>query len=394
MNELKQAIIQSAKKIEEYIIQTRRHIHKHPETSFEEEKTATFIEEELTKIGLEPIRIAKTGIMCIIEGKSGDGTIALRADIDALNIQEENEKEYKSQNPGKMHACGHDGHTAALLGAAHVLVQFKDKIKGKIKLIFQPAEEGGGGGKIIVDEGHLNDVDEIFGIHLWQELPAGTIGLRKGGFLASADEFTITITGKGGHAASPHLSIDPTSVLIDIYNALQKLISREINPFADVVLTTPVLIGSDAFNVIPTKAAIKGTLRTYDSEIRSYILERMETIIKGYAKAWRCTGGMTLDKISYPPLINHDESVDKAKKILSELDEVQSVDPSLGGEDFAFYLQKTKGAFLALGIKNEEKGVGLYPHHHPKFDIDEEVLWKATAIYSLLGLSNTFIKSE
>ncbi|MHA1993659.1 MAG: M20 metallopeptidase family protein [Candidatus Hodarchaeales archaeon] len=356
--ELKQILIQEAKEIESYVIKTRRYVHQHPETAFEEIKTQDFIEAELKNIGYETIRVARTGVVGILNGENPGQTIALRADTDALNLTEENDVEYASKFPGKMHACGHDAHTAMLLGAAKLIFKHRADLSGTLKLFFQPAEEGGGGGKLICDEGHLDNVDRIFGIHVWRELEAGLIGLRKGGMLASADAFTVIITGKGGHAAAPHQAIDPTAVLVDIYNALQKIVSREIDPFCDVIMTTPVMQGSDAFNVIP-----------------------------GEAKLMIFNEG---DMIPYPPLINDAQTIDEISRILegTKLKYV-SMDPSMGGEDFAFYLQKTKGAFLTLGIYNEEKGI-TSPHHHPQFDVDEAVLWKGTALYSILAFYQFF----
>lgn len=390
--ELKQTFIREAKALESYVIDTRRHIHMYPETSYEEEKTASFIEEELQKIGYQTQRIAKTGVLSILRGTENGKTVALRADIDALNVTEENDLPYSSKIPGKMHACGHDAHVAMLLGAAKILFKYKKHLHGTLKIIFQPAEEGGAGGQKIVKEGHLDDVDIIFGIHVWHELPAGTIGTRKGPMMASADDFIVTIKGKGGHAAAPHQAIDPTAVLADIYNALQKLISREIDPFANAVLTAPMMDGSTAFNVIPPQVTLKGTFRTMNPEVRRHIIKRIEEIVHGYSQAWRCEGKVKFGIIaSYPPLINDIQAVDDLTMILQDLDTVTEMQPTMGGEDFAFYLEKTKGAFMGLGIQNKEKGVGIYPHHHPKFDMDESILWKGTAIHALLGFYSLFI---
>ena len=390
-SELKDTIIQEAKTLGSYVIKARRHIHKFPETSYEEIKTREFIESELHEIGYETIRVARTGVIATINQDSDGKVIALRADMDALNLEEENTVEYRSQIPGKMHACGHDSHVAMLLGAAKIIYKYKEQLPGPIKLIFQPAEEGGGGGKLITDEGHLKNVDRIYGIHVWRELESGLIGVRKGGFLASADEFGVTITGKGGHAAAPHQAIDPTAVLMDIYNALQKIVTREIDPFENVIITTPMLEGSDAHNIIPTTAKLTGTFRTMNTDVRNHILRRIPEIVEGYSKAWRCDGIVNFNEenmVAYPPLVNDNQAVDDIKKILSETElEVVDVDPSMGGEDFAFYIQEVKGAFLALGIFNEEKGITA-PHHHPRFQVDEEILWKGTAVYSLLALFN------
>ena len=387
--ELKQKLIKESKSLESYIIDTRRHIHMHPETGFEEVETAKFIEKELHNIGYTTEKVAKTGIIATLDtGKEGL-VVALRADMDALNVSEENDVPYKSKNPGKMHACGHDSHVAMLLGAAKILFDNKEYLSGTIKLIFQPAEEGGGGGKMIVEEGHFDNIDAVFGIHVWRELPSGSIGTRKGPMLASANQFKITISGKGGHAAAPHQTIDPTAVLMDIYNALQKIISREIDPFEPRVLTTPQFEGSNAHNIIPETATLEGTFRTMNNEVRDHIIKRIEEIVVGYSKAWRCIGKVEFDPISYPPLINDADTVDEVIDILADFEKVKIMAPSMGGEDFAFYLQKTKGAFLTLGIYNEEKGI-TYPHHHSKFRVDESTLWKGTATYSILGFYSLF----
>lgn len=386
---LQNIIINKAKELSSYIIEKRRHLHMNPETAFEEYETQAFIEKELQKIGYETKKIAKTGVLAILEGKEHGLTIGLRADIDALNVQEENEVEYKSRNKGKMHACGHDAHTAMLLGAAKIIYEHKDKLVGKIKLIFQPAEEGDGGGKIVTEEGILDDVDYVYGLHVWGDNDAGKIETRVGPFLASSDSFIITVTGKGGHAASPHETFDPTSVLVDIYNALQKIISREIDPLEHVVLSSPRLSGSDAHNIIPARAVLEGTFRTFNEEVREHIINRLIEVAEGYSKAWRCKAEIKFHDPAYPPVVNDEEAVELAKKVLSALDNVGEAKMTMGGEDFAYYVKKTKGAFITLGIRNEEKGITA-PHHHPKFDVDESVLWKGTAIYALLGFLNSF----
>ena len=393
-SEFKQILIKESKDMEEYVIEKRRHFHMYPETGFEEFKTSAYLLEELTKIGYEVIKTAGTGLIAILDSGKGGKVIALRADIDALNVTEENDKPYCSRIPGKMHACGHDAHTAMLLTAANIIYKHKDKLTGKLKLIFQPAEEGGGGAKRIVEEGHIDDVDQIFGIHVWREQPAGVIATRKGPFLASADQFQIEIKGKGGHAASPHQTFDPTAVMVDIYNAIQKIVSREIDPLDKVVISIPMLEGSDAHNIIPNIAKMEGTFRTFSNEVREFILKRMQEIIEGYSHAWRCEGTFkyAIDGVYYPPTINDDESVEDVIKILEPLDKVENVDLTMGGEDFAFYLNKTKGAFIALGLYNEEKGI-IHPHHHSKFDVDEDILWKGAAIYSILAFYDLF-KSE
>jgi amidohydrolase len=391
--EFKQQLISEAKELESYVIEKRRHFHMYPETGFEEVKTSALIDEELRNIGYDIQKTAVTGIIASFDSGKEGRTIALRADIDALNVTEESDKPYCSKIPGKMHACGHDAHTAMLLGAAKIIYKNKDRLTGKVKLVFQPAEEGGGGAKRIVEEGHIDDVDQIFGIHVWREGESGVIGTRKGPFLASADQFIIEIKGKGGHAASPEQTFDPTAVLADIYNAIQKIVSREIDPLKKAVISIPMIEGSNAHNIIPTIAKMQGTFRTFNNDVRAHILKRMREIVKGYSHAWRCEGKIQYEigGIYYPPTINNEESVDDLIEILQPLDEVKEADMTMGGEDFAFYLKKTKGAFISLGLYNEEKGI-IHPHHHPKFDVDEDILWKGTAIYSLLAFYNLFKK--
>lgn len=378
-------IVELAKQLEPYIIERRRDFHMYPEIKFEEFRTSQIVEEELKKLGYEVVRAAGTGVIGILRGRSREGkTVALRADMDALPIQEENDVPYKSRVPGKMHACGHDAHTAMLLGAARILAEIKDHLKGTVKLIFQPGEEGGAGAKKIVEEGHLDDVDAIFGIHVWAQLPSGVIATRKGPIMASSDGFIIRIKGKGGHAAYPHLTNDPTNPAIDIYNALQKIVSRNVNPLSPLVITTPVIKASQGYNVIPEVVEIEGTLRTFDMELRNKVMARIEKIVKFYSKAWDCEGTIELLRIPYPPTVNDPKLTEFVMEVAKKLGPVIEVEPTMGAEDFAFYLQKVPGVFIFLGIRNEEKGI-VHPHHHPKFDVDESVLWKGTALYSLLA---------
>ena len=378
-------IIELAKQLEPYIIEKRRDFHMYPEIRFEEVRTSQIVEEELKKFGYEVIRTAGTGVIGILRGgNKGGKTVALRADMDALPIQEENDVPYKSKVPGKMHACGHDAHTAMLLGAARILAEIKDNLEGTVKLIFQPGEEGGAGAKSIVEEGHLDDVDAIFGIHVWAQLPSGVIATRKGPIMASSDGYVIRIKGKGGHAAYPHLANDPTNPATDIYNALQKIVSRNVNPFSPLVVTTPVIKASHEYNVIPGVVEIKGTLRTFDMELRNKVMTRIKKIVEFYSKAWDCEGTIELFRIPYPPTVNDPKLAEFVMEIAKKLGSVVEAEPTMGAEDFAFYLQKAPGVFIFLGIRNEEKGI-VYPHHHPKFDVDESVLWKGTAMYSLLA---------
>lgn len=373
-----------AKELEPYIVKVRRDLHQHPELRFEEFRTSQFVEEELGSLGFKVFKAAQTGVVGVIEGSEKGKTVALRADMDALPVEEENDVPYKSKVPGKMHACGHDAHTAMLLASAKILAEVKDNIRGKVKLIFQPAEEGGAGAKKVVDEGHLNDVDAIFGIHVWAHLPSGVIATRRGPFMASSDGYVIKIKGKGGHAASPHLAIDPTNPASDIYNALQKVVTRYVNPLHPVVISTPVIKGSNGYNVIPDEVEITGTLRTFDMELRDKVIGKIGDIVKYYSKAWDCEGSFELFRVSYPPTVNTPEFADFVMNVAKAIGPVTEAEMTMGAEDFAFYLQKVPGAFIFLGIRNEERGI-IYPHHHPKFNVDESVLWEGAALYALLA---------
>jgi amidohydrolase len=348
----------------------------HPELKYEEERTSRIVEEHLRGWGYSIKRVG-TGIIADIG--EGEKTIALRADMDALPVQEENDVPYKSRIPGKMHACGHDAHTAMLLGAAKIIAEHREELTGRVRLIFQPAEEGGNGAVKMIEGGALEGVDAIFGFHVWHELPRGIIGIRDGPFLAGAGFFEAKIMGRGGHGASPHETVDPIPIAAETILALQTVVSRNINPIETGVVSVTAIHGGTTFNVIPEEVEMKGTFRYYRPEIGELIKRRMVEIIDGIATTHGASAEFSINDL-VPPTINDQKMADFARRVADKYGlKHGDVAMSMGAEDFAYYLQRVPGAFLALGIYNEEKGI-VYPHHHPKFDVDEEVLYLGTAM--------------
>lgn len=358
------------------LLRWRRHIHSHPELSWQELQTTQYIIDELAKMGIASIeRPLKTGLVAIIENGKGK-TIALRADIDALPISEQNTCEYKSQNDGVMHACGHDVHTTCLLGAAKYLVENKDKWKGTIKLIFQPSEEKQpSGAEAMIKAGVLKSVESIIGLHVTPELEVGKLGFRAGHFMASADEIYMTVIGKGGHGASPHLCIDPIVLSAHIILALQNLVSRYADPKTPTVLTFGDIHGYGATNIIPEKVELKGTLRTFDEKWRKEAQQKIKDIAQGIAKSFG--GDCIVDIPEGVPFVNNDSSLtDKisnvAKKMLGT-ENVVEMPIRMGAEDFSFYGHHCPASFFRLGTGNDKKGTTITVHN-PKFDIDEDAL--------------------
>lgn len=356
----------------------RHHIHSHPELSFTEKNTCAYVSARLTEMGITNQAImAETGIVALIEGKNpGKRCIALRADMDALPIQEENNTTYRSQNDGIMHACGHDVHTSCLLGAAHILNDTKDELEGTIKLIFQPGEEKHpGGASIMIKDGALDNPkpDAIFALHVYPHLPTGTTGFRAGQYMASADEIYITIEGKGGHAALPHQTIDPIAISALVITGLQQVISRKGNPLIPSVLTFGKIAGGFATNVIPGKVEILGTFRTMDEkwryEAHKWIKEFTEQTCAAYgAKA------IVEIPVGYPSLFNDPALTNLARGWAEEYvgtDNVHELDMRMAGEDFSFYTHHVPGCFFRIGTNKDNKEF-LAPVHNARFDINEE----------------------
>ena len=361
------------------VISIRRKIHMHPELGFQEFKTSSLVENYLRELEIEvKTNVAKTGVVGILRGKGDSRTILLRADMDALPIEELNEVQYKSRSPGIMHACGHDGHVAMLLVAAKVLSCHRNELKGNVKFVFQPSEEKSPGGAIkMIEEGVLENphVDYAFGIHLGNMFERGTIALREGIFMAEADSFKIIIDGIGGHGAYPHTSVDPIVIASNVVLSLQTLVSREINPINPVVVTVGKINSGDVFNVIPEKAELLGTVRTLDKDIAEDMPVRIERIVKNIAEAYRGSAKLEYD-FGYPPLVNHAEESKFVKKIAELIigrDKIIEAPISMGGEDMAYFLEKVPGAFFWLGSMNKEKGFDKL-FHSQYFDFDESVL--------------------
>jgi len=374
-------VVSLARSIHSRVVEWRRDFHAHPELGYEEHRTSRIVEEELKRLGYQTVRVAGTGVIGIIG--SGEPVVALRADMDALPIQEENDVPYKSRIPGKMHACGHDAHTAMLLGAAHILKQI-NKPKGTIKLIFQPAEEIGTGGDEVVKSGAVDDVQAFFGLHVWPFFPTGVVGIKEGPLLASCDDFKIRIKGKGGHPSAPNHSIDPIAVAVDMVNAFQKIASREVDPVEPFVISVTSIQAGNTYNVIPEEGTIMGTIRAVSEETREFALKRLQEIARKYADGMRCSIDFEILD-SMPPTINDPELARFAREVLQGFRIVDIPKPVMGSEDFSFYSRVAPGLYLVLGTGNEEKGT-TFPNHHPRFDIDEDALWVGTAVYAILGL--------
>ena len=371
------------KALKESIISTRRDIHQHPELAFDEHRTAELVANRLQSLGIEvQTGVGKTGVVGILKGNGSGKTIALRADMDALPMQEINDIPYKSQNDGVMHACGHDGHTAMLLGAAEALSQKTDTLNGTVKFLFQPAEEGQGGARYMIEDGALDGVDEVYGIHLWNYQEYGTVGVKPGPILAAADLFEITVHGKGGHGAAPQGTKDAVVIASHLVQTLQTIVSRNTNPIESTVVTIGQINGGYNFNIIADTVTMKGTSRAYTEENRQLIKTRMAEIIKGTEQIFDCTIDFDYED-GYPPTVNHPEESEKlltaARQIVG--DGAGAPYLSMGGEDFSYFLQKVPGCFFLVGSAPQDHELLSVPHHCSHFDIDERALLVGSSVY-------------
>ncbi|KAB8317212.1 amidohydrolase [Tolypothrix campylonemoides VB511288] len=370
----------SIRSLQPQLVEWRRGFHQKPELGFQEKLTAQFVSQKLQEWGIEhQTGIAETGIVATIHGNnSTQKVLAIRADMDALPIQELNEVPYCSQHDGVMHACGHDGHTAIALGTAYYLQQNRDTFGGTVKIIFQPAEEGPGGAKPMIEAGVLKnpDVDAIIGLHLWNNLPLGTIGVRAGALMAAVELFRCTVLGKGGHGAMPHQTIDSIVVAAQIINALQTIVARNVNPIDSAVVTVGELHAGTAENVIADTAWMRGTVRYFNPELKGLFHQRVEQIIAGICQSHGAKYDLDYWSL-YPPVINDASIAELVRSVAQEVVETPvGVVPecqTMGGEDMSYFLQEVPGCYFFLGSANPEKGLA-YPHHHPRFDFDETVL--------------------
>lgn len=380
-------VIKKTEEVETYIIKCRRDLHQAPEVGLNLPNTAAYVSNELKNMGIEfRENVGVSGIVGLIRGNEEGKTIALRADMDALPIKEETGLEFASDN-GNMHACGHDAHTAILLGVSKILNENKDKIKGNVKLIFQPAEEGPGGAELMLNEGAFENpkVDAILGLHvgnLMKGLKKGAIVVSYDNMMACLDRFKLKLIGKGCHGAYPETGVDPVVMTGNFLAVIQTIVSREIAATDNAVITVGKINGGQAYNIIPNFIELEGTVRAVDQNIREYLAKRLEEIAKGISETMR--GSYEFEyTFGYPPLVNDEEFtklfVNSAKKIISEEDIITMKKPVMGGEDMAYFLNEVPGTFFFVNNPQEVEGQ-CYPHHNSKFDIDESILSRAAAL--------------
>lgn len=377
-------IIEHAEELFPYTQALRRDFHTHPELGFEEIRTAGIVARELQELGIEiTTGVGKTGVVALIEGPEPGPVVLARVDMDALPIEEDSEAEYASQTPGVMHACGHDGHTAIGLTVAKMLVARQNELKGTVKLVFQPAEEGLGGAELMVAEGVLENPrpDCSLSVHVWNEKPIGWIGATSGPAMAASETFYVKITGKGGHGAAPHLSIDPLLASAQAVTALQSIVARNVPPMDTAVVSVTSLHSGTTFNVIPQTAEFSGTIRTFNPEVREMVLKRFVEVVEGVVQASNCTAEIELESIT-PAVINDAELAARIQKLAKEMypeAHISTDERTMGSEDMAFMMDDIPGFYMFIGSSNAEKGLDA-KHHHPKFDIDEAALSRGAAL--------------
>ncbi|MBK9127355.1 MAG: amidohydrolase [Phycisphaerales bacterium] len=384
-------LLADARALDATLLHWRRHLHAHPELSGHEANTATYVAAALREMGLEPReRVGGMYGLTVDLGPAGGPCVALRADMDALPIQEQTGLPYASRTPGVMHACGHDAHTAMLLGAARLLSARRGELARPVRLIFQPAEEQPpGGAKPMIDAGVLDGVERVYGLHIWSEMPVGTLGTRAGVFMASTDELDIVIRGRGGHAAMPQQCVDPIVAASQVVVALQSITSRSIAMTDSAVVSITQFNGGTASNIIPEEVRLAGTVRTLSEATRAAVLRRLREIVEGVARAHGAEARVEVGA-GYPALVNDAAAVESALRAARGLgiasESILQLAAQGGGEDFAYYARRVPSAFVFLGARNEAKGC-VFAHHHPRFNIDEDALPLGAALLAALALS-------
>lgn len=368
----------------EFTRSVRRDLHRNPELGFQEIRTAEVVAKELAQLGMEvSTGIAKTGVTAVLEGAQIKPRVLLRFDMDALPIQEESGVEYISTHPGVMHACGHDGHVATGLTVARILKKYQDRLPISVQFVFQPAEEGLGGAKTMIEAGVIKQPGTKYALafHLWNERPVGWLGIVSGPVMAGADAFTIQVTGKGGHGAIPSQAIDPVIILAQLIMALQTIVSRNVSPLENAVISIGQVCAGESHNVIPQRATIKGTIRTFEPQVRTRIFERIETLCKGFESAFHCQIELTTRQTT-PPVVNDvrvTRLVEETAKQLFENVNIEKNYQTMVSEDMAYFLQAVPGCFILVGSSNEGEGLA-HSHHNPHFDFDEKALINAAAL--------------
>ncbi len=393
------SIIEKANALSGKITELRRKFHANPELPWQEKETSLFVEEYLRNLGLENIKRGfggtECGVMADLKGAKSGRCVALRGDIDALPLEEENDVPYRSKKSGVMHACGHDAHTAVLLAVAEILSLMKEELCGTVRFLFQPAEEAGmhSGAPKMIEEGVLDGVDAIGGLHVWALLESGKLGYRTGPIMASADIWDLKIQGKGGHGAMPHNAVDPTVTAATVISTLQTVVSREIDPLETVVLSVGKLEAGTAVNIIPDTARVAGNVRTTNREIRGRMEGIMKRVADGICAAMRCTAELTYTPI-YPVTVNDPVVTGFMRSVAVDVfgaENVKELPVAMGSEDYSYYGEKVPAAYVFLGIADETKGSGNQ-HHNPKFNVDDEALPKGAAL--LAGFAARFTARE
>lgn len=375
-----------AEGLRDELIARRRDFHRNPELAFQEFRTAGIVAEELTKLGLEvQTGVGKTGVVGILDGAKDGPTVLVRADMDALPILEENATDYISTVAGKMHACGHDGHTAIGLGVAKILAKYRDQIAGRVKFVFQPAEEIAGGAKAMIADGVLQSPrpDISLGLHLWNTLPVGTLGVADGPTMAGSSVIKISLEGVGGHGALPDQTIDPIVCAAQIITAVQSIVARNVNPADTAVVSITTVHAGDAHNVIPSRAELGGTMRAFKTEVRDLVTRRLEEVVLNIAAAMGCKAEITVDHLTIP-VFNNPEVGAKLRDRFSQMSGVKTLDTearTMGGEDVSFFMDDIPGMYFFVGSANFDRDLD-YGHHHPRFDFDEDALPLGVALLS------------